>query len=251
MRNDRRRELTPRELHRLRRKQQIKRRRWTAVGALAVLIVIIIVLVTTCGGDDKTTTTTSPGSGDTTTTSLGAATFEATLTGTEAVPPVDTTATAEFTLTYDPEQEKLSFTLQPDGLDSPDSAFLYAGAEGENGEPIYNLYAPDTTSTGEFTGVLSRGDIDEAKLTGSLKDKTLADLIALIRSGGVYVAIGTKDNPTEAIRGQLSEAGGTDGSDTTLTGDDESTGTTAGDDESTSTTADDDADTTETTDEGN
>jgi hypothetical protein len=238
MRNDRRRELTPRELNRLRRKQQIKRRRLAAlIVAVVVVVVIIVLLVKGCGGGpSSTTTTTNPG--DTTTTLAGAATFKATLTGTEAVPEVDTTATGTLTLTWDPVQDKLSFQLNATDLDSPTSAYIYEGASGENGTAVYTLYAPDTPSTEQFSGILQHGDIDETALKGSLDGKTLVDLVALLSSGNAYVAIGTKAHPTEAIRGQISQTSGSDGSDTTVSTDNSgSTGTSANDSSSTDTTA--------------
>ena len=203
MRDDDRRELTPRELHRQRRKEQIQRRRLVAGLCLLGLIIIIIVLVTTCSGDstDETTTTTS---GETTSTTLGASTYTADLTGADSVPAVETDATGTFILSYDPETEELAYDLEVDGLASPSLATIYQGVEGESGTAVYTLFG-GPAEEGDFSGVLSQGTIDETNLTGPLEGGTLGDLIALIKDGEAYVSVGTTDNPVDAIRGQISE----------------------------------------------
>ncbi len=126
MRDDDRRELTPRELQRQRRKEQIQRRRLVAGLCLLGLIIIIIVLVTTCGGDstDEPTTTTS---GETTSTTLGASTYTADLTGADSVPAVETDATGTFILEYDPETEELAYSLEVDRARQPQSSHHLSG----------------------------------------------------------------------------------------------------------------------------
>jgi CHRD domain len=224
MRNDHRRELTPRELHRQRRKEQIQRRRLVAILCLLGLIVLIIVFAVTCnsGGTPSTTTRSS----DTTSTTLGAATYKADLSGGSAVPAVDTTATGTFSMTYDPLSEELSFVLNIKGLGSPSVANIYKGAEGDSGTPVYTLFAGPAES-GDYSGILAQGIIDEASLTGALEGGGLGDLIQLVKDGDAYVSVGTTDNPIDAIRGQISlsaddttsteNTSGSDTSDTTDT----------------------------------
>lgn len=224
MREDRRRELTPRELYQQRRKEQIARRRLVAALVLLGLIILIIVLVATCGGKDETTTTTSS-SGETTTTTLTASEFTADLVGD------DTEASGALTLTYDPETEALTYELMLDGVVAPTVANIYEKGDDGAGTVVYVLYADDTEEE-EYTGRLAEGTIDEASLTGSLEGGSVADLIQLIRDGKAYVAVGTADTPTEAIKGDLIETmvdDTTDTSDeTTDTSDD--TETTEGED---------------------
>ena len=221
MRNDNRRELTPRELQRQRHKEQIQRRRLVAALVLLGLIIVIIVLVATCGDskDEGTTTTTK---GETTSTTLGAATYQADLTGADSVPAVETDATGSFLMTYDPETEALTYNLEVQNLTAPSAATIYEGAAGDKGTAVYTLFA-DTAEKGDYSGVLGSGTIDETSLTGSLEGGTLGDLIALILDGKAYVSVGTTDNPIDAIRGQIAETtgttdeGGTSSSDTTET----------------------------------
>jgi hypothetical protein len=232
MRNDNRRELTPRELQRQHRKEQIQRRRLVAALVLLGLIILIIVLVATCGGStDEETTTTTTTNGETTSTTLGTATYEADLTGADSVPAVETDATGSFLMTYDPENEELTFNLDVENLTAPSVANIYEGAEGEEGTAVYTLFAGPAES-GDYSGVLAQGTIDEASLTGSLKGGTLGDLIALINDGKAYVSVGTTMTPVDRIRGQIAE---TATSTTDTTGDTGSTDTT-GEGETTTTT---------------
>ena len=232
MANDNRRELTPREIQRQRRKEQIQRRRLVAVLCLLGLLIIIIVLaVTTCGGsEDEVTTTTTQG--ETTSTTLGAAEFQADLTGADSVPAVETDATGSFLMTYDPEAEELTYNLEVDALTAPSVATIYEGAEGDEGTAVYTLFA-GPAEEGDYSGVLAQGTIDETSLTGSLEGGTLGDLIALIKDGKAYVSVGTTQTPVDRIRGQIAESAGTSTTDTT--GDTDSTDTT-GEGETTTTT---------------
>ncbi len=220
MQNDDRRELTPRELQRQRRKKQIKQRRLVAAVCLLGLIILIIVLVTTCGGsgDEETTTTTN---GDTTNTTLGAATYQADLTGADSVPAVETDATGTLNMDYDAEARELNYSLNVEALDAPSVATIYEGAAGDSGTAIYTLFAGPAEKA-DYSGVLAQGTIDEANFTGSLEGGTIGDLIALIKDGKAYVSVGTTANPVDAIRGQISETTtSTTGDDTSST---ESTG---------------------------
>ena len=222
MRNDNRRELTPRESQRRRRKEQIQRRRLVAALCLLGLIVVIIVLVITCSGSTGGGTTTT--TGEPTSTTLGAATYKADLTGADAVPAVQTDATGTFSMSYDPETAGLTYTLEVEALTSPSVATIYQGAAGESGSAVYTLFA-GPAEQGDYSGVLAQGTIDETNLTGSLEGGTLGDLIALVKDGKAYVSVGTTANPIDAIRGQIAESS-------------EDTGTTVSTDESSTSSGD-------------
>jgi CHRD domain len=234
MSNDNRRDLTPRELHRQHRKEQIQRRRLVAALVLIGLLIIIIVLVVTCGGSgDEGTTTTTTSEGETTSTTLGAATFMADLSGDNSVPAVETNATGTLEMTYDPDASELSYTLTVEELTAPSVAAIYEGAEGESGTAVYTLFAGPAES-GDYSGVLAQGTINESELTGSLEGGTVADLIALINDGKAYVSVGTTQTPVDRIRGQItvseetSTTSSTDESDTTESTDTGETTTTTG-----------------------
>jgi len=217
MRDDRRRELTPRELHRQRRKEQVARRRLVAGLVLLGLIILIIVLVATCGGGDDGTTTTSL-SDETTSTTLTASMFVADLTGDE------TEATGVLTMTYDPDSDIFGFELMLDGVVAPTVANIYEAGDDGTGTVVYVLYADDTEE-GEYTGRLAEGTIDPENFTGSLEGGTIGDFIQLIRDGMAYASVGTADTPVDAISGDIIETMTEDTTDET-TGD-ETTDTTA------------------------
>jgi hypothetical protein len=231
MRNDPRREMTPRELQRQRHKQQIQRRRLVAILCLVALIIIIVVAATTCGGSGNETTTTTTTTGDNTSTTLGAATYTGDLTGADAVPPVETDATGTFLMSYDPETGELSYNLKVTALSNPSVASIYQGAPGDSGTAVYTLFGGPAES-GPYTGVLAQGTIDEASLTGPLQGGTIGDLVAMIKDGNGYVSVGTTEDPVDAIRGAIAVSS----EDTGTTVSTDESGTTSTTKKSTSTT---------------
>jgi len=185
------------------RAEQVQRRRMALFICLLALIVLIVVLALTCGGEEEpAVTSTSTTQGVDTTLLSGIYTAE--LTGAESVPQVNTTATATLTLDYDAETEVMSYVLTVTrALTFPSDATIYAGEPGSSdGAAVYTLFA-GPMEEGSFTGKLAEGTIAEQDLTGPLRDKTIADLIALLEDGGAYVSIGNKSHPVDAIRGQI------------------------------------------------
>ncbi len=168
---------------------------------LTALVVLIIVLVLTCSSDDTTTTPTDQAT--TTEATLVSATYTADLIGANSVPPVETTAAATLTLTYDAETEELTFALEiTKMLTSPRTATIYEGTPGTYGTAVYTLFS-DPTNVGEVTGSLGDpGVILDENLIGPLRGMTVADLIALIKDGNAYVSVGNASH-TDAIRGQI------------------------------------------------
>jgi hypothetical protein len=70
---------------------------------------------------------------------------------------------------------------------------------------------------GSFTGVLAKGAITEADLTGPMAGKTFQDLAAMVLAGQTYVNVHTVANPNGEIRGQIVIAGAAAGLATTTT----------------------------------
>jgi hypothetical protein len=162
---------------------------------------------TTGPGDTTSTsqdTTTSSAKASTTTSAVTgtAKTFKATLKGSNEVPAITTSATGTLTLTVDAKGTAVQFTLAVSKLSGAAVARLHEGAAGATGSTIFTLYA-GPTKTGAFTGTLVKGSFTSKGLVGPLKGKTIADLVALIKSGKVYINIGTTKNSSGEIRGQL------------------------------------------------
>ena len=193
-----------RERARRRRARQVQRRRVVLVVGVLLLILIVVLAIVLSGGGKSTATTTTTGTGESTSTTLSATaeTFTADLTGAAEVPAVSTAATGSVTLDYDPAAATLSFTVNISQLTSPSTARIYQGKAGATGAAVLTLFS-GPTKTGVFSGELNQGSVKDSDLTGSLKGKKIADLIALIGASNAYVSVGTTSHPNGAIRGQL------------------------------------------------
>ena len=195
------------ERARRRRERQVQRRRVVFVVLVLLLIVLIVGLslgLSGRGGSTSTTTTsTTAGPGGSSTTSNPAAeTFTADLAGASEVPAVSTSATGSITLSYDAAAKTLSYVLNISGLTSPSVARIYQGKTGSTGTAVLALFS-GPAKAGVFSGELAHGSVKSSDLTGSLKGKTVADLVALIKASNAYVSVGTSSHSNGAIRGQL------------------------------------------------
>lgn len=186
----------------------------TRILALAPVLAAILLLfgctaeVTTTTTSPITTndptTTTAAGSTSTTATATSsmATTFTAELAGSEVVPPVGTLATGSATFTVDATGSRAHFKLTVSNITDVIACRVHEGKPGTNGQGLLILY-PGPTQSGTFTGVLSQGNFNASALIGSLTGKTIADFVALLRSGQAYVNVGTTKNPQGEIRGQI------------------------------------------------
>jgi CHRD domain len=109
--------------------------------------------------------------------------FTATLTGSQEVPPVTTSATGLATAVFNASTSKLSIYVTHTGLISETMAHIHTGAAGVDGPVLFDLG------------------------TGSPKfdtfDLTLTNQIADLANGNLYVNIHTSANSGGEIRGQL------------------------------------------------
>jgi hypothetical protein len=133
-------------------------------------------------------------------------TFQATLTGKDQNPPIETIAhgTASFTLSDD--GSSLNYTISVVDTADITMAHIHIAAMGQNG-PVATWLCPTKSNAapkpGKFTGVLATGTITAADLVGPLQGKTIADLVTDIKAGNAYVNIHTTANPSGEIRGQI------------------------------------------------
>jgi hypothetical protein len=96
----------------------------------------------------------------------------------------------------------VNYVLTFEDLDSLTLARLRIGKSGENGDEIFTLY-PGPTMEGLFRGVAAEGSFGAGDLVGPLEDKTIAEFIALVEEGSVYVIVGTAKNRGGELRGQV------------------------------------------------
>jgi hypothetical protein len=198
----------------------------SVLGVLVVALVAVLVFGgLQCGSNDQgsTVTVTSDGArtgieavvlpfgpSSTTTTELPPETvpqlrlpdYTAELVGTEVVPAVRSEATGILELTLSEDGQTVSYILSLESLEGLTLARLRVGEPGVNGDEILTLYA-GPTKEGAFTGVAAQGSFGAAEMVGPLEGKTMAEFIALLEQGSVYVIVGSTENKGGELRGQL------------------------------------------------
>ena len=132
--------------------------------------------------------------------------FVAQLTGGGQMPSVATAASGTASFWLNPEGTQLRYKLTVAELNNVTMAHLHLGAAGKNGPPVVWLYpsAPPPKEIGGMSnGVLSDGTITAGDLVGPMAGKTVADLVAAIRTQDIYVNVHTREHSDGEIRGQL------------------------------------------------
>ena len=190
------------------------RRSTTATLILVALALLVVAVLAGCGTSATTTTTAQPA---TTTTAAGPTTtgastptggtpakIEVALTGDQQVPAVQTSASGKAIIMIEggPSGFNISFELDVTNIVDVTAAHIHLGAAGTSGDVIVPLFT-GPQKPGSFTGVLAKGAITVAMLTGPMKGKTFADLAAAVLSGQTYVNVHTVANPKGEIRGQI------------------------------------------------
>jgi len=132
--------------------------------------------------------------------------FNASLSGANEVPAVNTTATGTATFMLNDDNMTLSYTLNVTGLTDPQAAHIHWAKAGSNGPVVVLLFPKGTyvAIAGQtVNGMLAQGTISAADLKDALAGKTINDLIAGFKSGDAYVNVHTLMNPNGEIRGQI------------------------------------------------
>lgn len=202
-----------------RRHRQRRRRRWALAIAIILVAGVVAAAVVVSREDkksaDSTPTTTSRASAASTTTLLGTTTtstavvpanatgiYTAPLSGENEIPPVSTSASGTLTLTVAEGGASVKYVLKVSNLTDATVARLHEGKAGASGPTIITLYGGPPKS-GDFSGVLAQGTFAAAELQGPLQGKKVADLEALIKSGRVYLNVGSNAHIYGEIRGQV------------------------------------------------
>lgn len=123
--------------------------------------------------------------------------FEAELSGSEEVPPVETDATGFATVTI--EDDQIVYRVEVTDLENALVSHIHVESPGENGPVRLNLCGtPDgVPPCVSGTGVLVEG------ANGNTVDITFDSLVSAIRAGNAYVNVHTTAVPSGEIRGQL------------------------------------------------
>jgi hypothetical protein len=129
-----------------------------------------------------------------------ATSFIATLSGSNEVPAVTTTATGEATFTINGAQ--IEYTINVSGIENALVAHIHTGREGQNGPVRLNLCgtgAPQPPCT-SGTGVLATGT--NGTTVGD-PPITFDELVEAIRNDSAYTNVHTTQNMGGEIRGQI------------------------------------------------
>lgn len=129
--------------------------------------------------------------------------FEAALSGSEEVPPVETDASGHASFAISEDETELQYSLAVSNISNMTQAHIHLGAPGENGPVVAFLFEQATPGAVSAVALQADGAITSDNLTGPLAGGELADLIAEIESGNAYVNVHTTQNPAGEIRGQI------------------------------------------------
>jgi hypothetical protein len=128
--------------------------------------------------------------------------FQATLSGSEEVPPRSTGASGSAGVTV--EGNTVHYSVEVRGISNVIGAHIHLAPRGTNGPIRLSLFPGGTTNitdpTGAVNGILIQASAPASDLQGGI---SLADLVSNIRSGNAYVNVHTTTFPGGEIRGQL------------------------------------------------
>lgn len=130
--------------------------------------------------------------------------FQATLAGSNEVPPVGTAAsgTCGFIL----EGDQVRYTIEVHGLNPVIGAHIHPGAAGVNGPVRVVLFpfpgGPVITTATQVEGILMASTFNNSHVTGGL---SFNDIVSAMRSGNAYCNVHTTRFPGGEIRGQIAE----------------------------------------------
>ena len=149
--------------------------------------------------------------------------YNATLTGSQQVPPVKTNGigTASFELLDD--HKTLHYQINVLDVPKITGIHIHQGKLGENGDVIVNLYnskenifqnenetklsqieSSSVTINGNTqSSLIASGTINNSDLEGPLSGKDISDLITLMQSKNTYVNVHSETYPDGEIRGQI------------------------------------------------
>lgn len=122
------------------------------------------------------------------------------LTGMEEVPPVNTNSTG--IALFDLLDNHINFKVNVTMLKNIQSAQIHRGVFGQNGEIIISLLN-SSSPLDVHNGTLVKGELTAKDLVGSLKGKTINELVQLFNNTKAYLNIHTEQYPNGEIRGQI------------------------------------------------
>ncbi|MGI0034051.1 MAG: 6-bladed beta-propeller [Nitrososphaeraceae archaeon] len=130
--------------------------------------------------------------------------FTSTMSGDKEVPPVDTDVNGRLSFSVPLNETEIKYRINITGSSDVSSAYIHIGKKGENGEAIVDLLNDSKKNKmKQQTGIVIRGEVLDSELIGSMKGKTLKDLIFAMSEGNTYVNVNTPNHIKGEIRGQI------------------------------------------------
>ncbi len=129
--------------------------------------------------------------------------FKAVLSGSQEVPAAKSMAKGDATFTLSKDGKELMYKVTVSDIENVDAAHIHLGKMGKNGPPLA-LIDIKGKKTGKFSGTLAEGKITSNDLLGSLKGKSVQELLKDIESGDAYINVHTDKYPDGELRGQIS-----------------------------------------------
>ena len=128
--------------------------------------------------------------------------FKAVLSGSEVVPAAKTMAKGDAAFTLGKDGKELMYKVMVSDIENVSAAHIHMGKMGKNGPPVA-LIDIKGKKAGKFSGTLAEGKITSKELMGSLKGKTVKDLVKDIEAGDTYLNVHTDKYPDGELRGQI------------------------------------------------
>jgi hypothetical protein len=103
---------------------------------------------------------------------------------------------------FDVQGDSVHFKLDTQGVNNVTMAHIHMGKEGENGPPlVWLLRSMDSPKS--MNGTIAEGSFKASDLVGPMQGKSIADVVAMIKSGSAYVNVHTTEMQAGAVRGQV------------------------------------------------
>jgi CHRD domain len=128
-------------------------------------------------------------------------------TGAEEVPARDTLAQGQLEMRLN-DDGTLDYRLIATNIENVVASHLHLAPAGVNGGVVVFLFGNAPAGGGRQSGVLATGTISDANLIGPMAGATVADLIAEIEAGNIYVNVHTNDGVDPANTGPGDFPGG-------------------------------------------
>jgi hypothetical protein len=140
--------------------------------------------------------------------------FTTHLSGKEEVPVRETRATGQATFTLSSDGTALQFRINVSNIENVVVVRMENAPLGATGPEVAILHGPVAPGGGKVNGPLAFGTLTTTNLVGPMAGRTIADLVAEIQAGRIYLNVVTDDGLAPAdqkpgdfssgeIRGQI------------------------------------------------